>query len=243
MSAAVAPVALPPTIGEQHVGLQLFCPMLGTRLTVFLTDADIAVDAVQLVAAFGISDPQTYSRFPVQWVHEWMPARGREPVTLYLWRREDAIAAVVTLSPQSELAEAFATWLEIQHRDFYRDFEETLALCVPSVRSAGASTEYSVAAAAARLAARFGGRVTRSFLFQRMEALGWIERDREAAQLGNWKVTLETRARREPPVYSRTVKIPGGSYEQVFINDAGLELLASDVRAQLQPGLFEGASA
>lgn len=239
------PPALPPTVEDQFVSLPIMWPGHGTW-RVWLVDGahTIAVHLDQVLAELHIIDPAVLRRFPPNWWHEYRTPLEREPQFAWLWSYETALEVLDAQRCCEPVGQRPLFELEVWLRETYRglcveDPQHTLDEALP-MRHGATGEEFPVAAAARRLAVRYGSRVTRGALFQLMHTRGWIERDTDAPGHSYWKVCLPGRARNF--VYSRKVRIPGGSYEQVFVTQAGLAELAAALRDELQPPLVDLAA-
>lgn len=243
------PSPLPATIADQRLWMRVFCPplrryaksMREMSLLLFLTEGDLAVDAQQLVEVLGI--PMTRDTFvthPLQWTHQWRDPLGVAADEVFLWRRDEAMAAAVALAADPQLGEDVAVWIEEQYVIAYEDFQETLDRLMPIKHGTADSSEVEVLAAARALTRELSVDITRPYLFRQMELLGWIERDTEQLQHGRWRVTVE--ARPAGMVISRMVKIPGGTYEQVWITQAGLAALTEHLRSRAHMVAIDGGA-
>ncbi|MBL5975344.1 MAG: hypothetical protein D3X82_16750 [Candidatus Leucobacter sulfamidivorax] len=236
------PPALPPTVEDQFVSLPIMWPGHGTW-RVWLVDGahTIAVHVDQVLDLLRILDPAVLRRFPPSWWHEFRTPLDRDVQFAWLWSYETVLELLHVEPGFGPWSERPAVELEQWLRETYRmlcveDPQRTLDESLP-MRHGTTGEEFPVAAAARRLAVRYGSKVTRGALFQLMHERGWIERDTDAPGHSYWRVCLAGRARGF--VYSRAVKIPGGSYEQVFVTQAGMAELAGALREQLQPPLVD----
>ncbi len=239
----VLPPRLPVTVGERRVSVQLIRPGAGVW-RVWLVDGatELAFDAQQVIGFLSLTGDELLDRYPIDWWHEYFKPREVEPTRVLLWRTASVLGAAREFSPlalgdlvQHDRVDAFIEWVSEQHRGLcVEDPQRTLDEALPSGHG-GDGEEFPVAAAARRLAVRYGPGVTRAKLFALMERAGWV--GRTGNPQGPWKVALPARSREL--VFARLVHHPKGFYEQVFLTQAGMSALAEQLRAEVEQPLVD----
>lgn len=189
---------------------------------------DFVFDRHQVAAVLGFDiTPELSTVFPAEWCYP-VPVADEVLRMVEMWSRTTSLQVARERSPFRELAHSFAEWVEDHRRILAHDFEGAVQSSIPGL-SAGYGAGFEIAEIANRLSTRYG-HISRDLCFSRMQALGWVEKLRDAGEMGRYRPTQYGLTHHL--VFARPRKIAGrkSTYSQVLITSTGFALLEEDIR-------------